>query len=563
MMKRYLSYLLLTVMSVSVISCSFLDFDEMTGKERDEIYAYFDNMHALANAIYRALPEDYGTYGSVALREAATDNAVYTWESNPVYDIYNDNWSPINVLDDKWGEYYEVIHDANAFLNDYTEESLERLEWDSNYEDNLEKLRMMRHEVRALRALYYFELVKRYHEVPLVTEVCDPDDVNSLKKTDFGTLLDFIVDECDAAAEELPVDHADFYLETGRMTKGAAMAVKARALLYAASPLYIGDGDPAEAWEKAAKASFDIISMNVYSLPKATEDPLYNPEGDDIVLTSPQLIFEVRNATDNSFERENLPIGMFDGTNSGNTPSQNFVDAFEMRDGTPFDWNNPDHVANIYYDADGNPTRDPRLYMNVICNGMTWMDTQIETFSGGRFGRPVTGATITGYYLKKLMNENISLDPTHETALAHHFPGYRYAEVLLNYAEAMNEWRGPKYTDDTYTLSACDALNQVRNAVDMPPVDISDQTAFREKVRNERRIELAFEDHRFWDIRRWKIGDVVENIYGVNIAKQPDGSYTYTRELVQTRVWKDKMYWYPVAAEERYKNPNLGQNPGW
>ncbi len=563
-MKRYYPYLILFAAAAALSSCTFLDFDETTGKEKDEVYSYFENMQALANTVYRELPHEYyGTYGN-AIRESATDNSVYTWESSAVYDIYNDKWSPINVLDDRWSALYTVIHDANAFLNDYTEESLYRLEWDSNYEDNLAKLRMMRHEVRALRALYYFELVKRYHEVPLVTEVCGLEEVNSLEKADFRTILDFIVTECDAAAKELPEDHEDFYQETGRMTKGAAMAVKARALLYAASPLYIEDGDAAAAWEAAAKAALDIINLGVYSMPKAADDPLYNPDGDNIVLTSPQLIFETRQGSaTNSFEKENLPIGMFDGTNSGNTPTQNLVDAFEMKDGTPFDWNNPEHVANMYYDENGDQTRDPRLYMNVLCNGTIYMNTEISTYVGGRFGQPVTGATMTGYYMRKLLNENISLDPTHPVTKMHHFPNYRYAEVLLSYAEALNEWKGPKYTDETYTLSACDAVNQVRNAVDMPPVDISDQDEFREKVRNERRIELAFEDHRFWDIRRWKIGDVVENIYGVEITRNPDDSFSYVRKQVQTRTWDDKMYWYPISAKEGYKNPNLGQNPGW
>lgn len=562
MMKRYFCKMLCGALALSVSSCSFLDFDETTGKEKDEVYSYFENMMYLANAVYRSLPADWGVI-SGAMRESATDNAVYTWESNAIYDIYNDKWSPINTIDDQWSTYYTVIHDANAFLNDYTEEALKRLEWDGNYEDNLAKLRMMRHEVRALRALYYFELVKRYHEVPLVTEVCDLDAVNSLEKADFQTLLDFIVTECDAAAAELPEDHADFYEETGRMTKGGAMAVKARALLYAASPLYIGDGDAASAWEKAAKSAMDIINLGVYSLPAITSDPLYDVNGGDIVLTSPQLIFESRQyLTDSPFERYNLPIGFADGTNSGNTPTQNLVDAFEMKDGTPFDWNNPDHVANMYYDASGQQTRDPRFYLNVICNGMSWMGTVVDTYIGGRFGEPVTGATMTGYYLKKRMNETISLDPTHPIYKNHHFPNYRYAEVLLNYAEAMNEWKGPKYTDETCTLSACDALNQVRTAAGMPSVDISDQAAFREKVRNERRVELAFEDHRFWDIRRWKIGDIVEDIYGVKIRKSGN-SYTYTREIVQTRTWDDKMYWYPISAKENYKNPALGQNPGW
>ena len=144
----------------------------------------------------------------------------------------------------------------------------------------------------------------------------------------------------------------------------------------------------------------------------------------------------------------------------------------------------------------------------------------------------------------------------------HHYPGYRYAEILLNYAEALNEYKGPDYVDAVFTISAREALNQVRKAALMPDVVAADQNEFREKVRNERRVELAFEDHRFWDIRRWKIGNVVENIYGVSITKSY-GEVTYKKKKIQTRVWDDKMYFYPIPQKEVFINPNLTQNPGW
>lgn len=553
---------LIIAASLTLGGCDFLDFDESQGKTQEEAYGYFDNVLALGNAAYRSLPKDFGDDIGGALREAATDNAVYTWEDNAVYDIYNDVWSPLNLIDDQWSNYYSVIYDINMFLRDYSEENLERHKWDSNYPDNIEKARMSLREVRVLRALYYFELVKRYGDVPLLTEPMELDQINSVTKTKATDILNFVATECASVADELPLSHNDFFGETGRVTKGAALAIRARALLYAASPLFC-TGDAAAAWKAAAEAAHDVIAMNYYRLPAIDEDPLYDPNLGDAVLKSPQLIFETRTSASLTFETRNLPIGFANGTNSGNTPTQNLVDEFEMKDGTAFNWDNATHVQNMYYDKDGNPTRDPRFYRTVLANGMTFMKTQIDTYEGGRFGAPITGATLTGYYLKKLMNETVVLTPPNTVSKSHHYPTYRYAEVLLNYAEALNEWQGPDYTDANCTLSARQALNQVRQAAGMPDVKgAGDQNSFRTAVRHERRVELAFEDHRFWDIRRWKIGNVVEQIYGVHIRKN-GANFNYTRQLVQNRIWDDKMYLYPIPQNETFINPNLTQNPGW
>lgn len=546
--------------SLFLASCDFLDFDESQGKTQDEVYGYFDNIKMLGNAAYRSLPVDLGTLNG-ALREAATDNAVYTWNNNQVYDIYNNVWSPLNLIDNQWNNYYSVIYDINSFLRDYSEENLERYKWDSNYEDNIKQVRMSLKENKVLRALYYFELVKRYGDVPLLTVPAELETVNSQKETSAFDILNFVAKECAEVADELPLSHNDFYGETGRVTKGAALAIRARALLYAASPLFAGENN-AEAWHKAAAAAYDVIKMNYYKLPDFDTDPLFGKNQGNDVLTSKQLIFETRQNVSNTFEKNNLPIGLADGTNTGNTPSQNLVDDFDMADGSVFDWNNPECVKNIYFNAAGQETRDPRLYRTVLCNGMTFMKNQIDTYEGGRFGAPVTGATLTGYYLKKLMNETVSLDPTKPVTKNHHYPNYRYAEVLLNYAEAMNEWKGPDATTADCPLTARKTLNEVRNAAKMPDVVAANQDEFRAKVRKERRVELAFEDHRFWDIRRWKIGEVVKNIYGVKIQGSSN-VFTYTKTLVQTRIWDNKMYLYPIPQNELYVNENLSQNPDW
>lgn len=542
---------------VGLSGCDYLDFDESQGRTKEEAYSLFENVTAMVSSVYREVPSDWGAIGG-ALREAATDNAVYTWNNNAVWKMYTGAWSPLNTVDDRWGTYYNVIHDANSFLENYTEEYLERLEWNPEYEDDITRVRHYLKEVRVLRAFYHFELAKRFGDVPLLTRTYNLNEINTVEKTPFADVIKYVDKECSTLAPELVTSQTELPgNQTGHVTKGIALAIRSRALLYAASPLFAGEGDASTKWEAAAKAAYDVIAMNHYSLPLMKNDPFYDPEGGDKVLKSPQSIWEVRGTESNTFEARNLPIG-FEGAQGGNTPTQNLVDEFDFLDGTEFDWNNPLHVDKMYYDRDGMPTRDPRLYLNVICDGMSYMGTKVAPLEGGKHGIPLEGATTTGYYLKKLMNETVSLSATAPKKMPHHYPVYRYAEILLNYAEAMNEWQGPEYTDDYCKMPALEALNKVRTAAGMQAYQKMDKDTFRKKVRKERRIELAFEDHRFWDIRRWMEGDGIKNIYGVELKNN-----TYKRKQVQTRVWEDKMYLYPIPVKETYVNKNLTQNPKW
>lgn len=544
--------------SCSLTACSYLDFDESVGQTKEEVYSTFDNIRQLVTGVYSFLPQDFGVMGN-ALRESASDNALYVWNTSAVYKIYEDKWSPSITIDDVWGTMYTGIQAANSYLENYNEEYLERLSLNADYKEQIEKFRMYPFEVRALRAFYYFELIKRYGDVPLVTKTLQLDEVNNLKRTPYTEVVDFIVRECDEIAPQLPIRQNDFYLETGRVTRGMAMALKARTLLYAASPLHNASGNW-ELWKKAAEAAYDLIETGWYSLPNIDNDPIYDVNGGNEILKSSQLIFERRNGDSDSFERLNLPIG-FEGGNSGNVPTQNLVDAYEMLSGEPFSWDNPEHVKFPYEDENGNKTRDPRFYKTIVYNGSKLMNTVVETFEGGKNGLPLVGATPTGYYLRKYINETVSLSPENPISKPHHYILFRYAEILLNYAEAMHEWQegnNPDYTDNEFPLSARAALNMVRNAANMPDITESG-SAFTERLRNERRIELAFEDHRYWDIRRWKMGEKVQDIYGVKITK----SGTYTKVNVQKRIWDDKMYLYPISQQEIYKNPQLGQNEGW
>lgn len=558
-MRNIKKYMVAACVLFTLHGCDFLDYDETTGRTKEEAYTYFDNMNQLVSYVYTFLPVDFGSVSN-AMMESATDNSVYTWENNNIFNINNGTWSALKRVDDGWN-FWDGIRSANSFLENFDPEVLKRFEYNDNYDEMVEKSSMFPYEVRFLRAFYLFELAKRYGDIPLLTRTYEQDEINSVEKTPFAEVIDFIAKECSEIAPELPVSQNDFWKETGRVTRGAALALKSRALLYAASELH-NPGKDMSKWEKAAKAAYEVIKMNVYELPKIAKDPLYSNLGGNEILKSKQLIFERRNATkDNAFEARNQPMG-YEGATGGNTPTQNLVDAYELKDGTPFSWENASHVANMYYDTNGGQTRDPRLYLNVMTNETTWLQQTVETFEGGK-NKILNGSTKTGYYLRKYMNPSVSLDPVKPNKLEHHYILFRYAEILLNYAEAMYEWKGADATADECQLTARDALNLVRASADMKNVDATGDD-FREKVRNERRIELAFEGHRFYDIRRWKIAgtEEVRNIYGVKITKNGD-SFSYEKVLLNKMYWNDKMFLFPFPQNEVYMNPNLGQNPGW
>ncbi|WP_368114322.1 RagB/SusD family nutrient uptake outer membrane protein [Bacteroides sp. RTP21281st1_E4_RTP21281_210402] len=539
--------------------CDFLDYDETSGKTKEEAYSYFNNMNSSVAYIYGFLPTDFGRVND-AMMESATDNSVYTWLYNSIYYITNGIWSPLKRVDDGWS-FWNGIRSANLFLENFDPKVLERFQYNEDYDEMIDKASKFSLEVRFLRAFYLFELAKRYGDIPLITRTYTQEEINSVRKTSFADVIDFIAKECTEITREGGLPEDGVRGETGRVTKGAALALKSRALLYAASDLH-NPGRDLTKWEAAAKAAYEVIGMNKYQLPKVSADPLYSDLGGNEVLKSKQLIFERRAiATTNDFESRNEPMG-YEGAEGGNTPTQNLVDAYEMKDGTPFDWNNPTHVANMYYDTANKETRDPRLYKNVLTNGSIWQKQKVETFEGGK-NKTLDGSTKTGYYLRKYMNPSVSLDPNKPNKLYHHYVLFRYAEILLNYAEAMNEWKGPDATAEGCPLTAREALNQVRDCADMKHVT-ENGADFTAKVRNERRIELAFEGHRFYDIRRWKIAglDEVRNIYGVKIKKNGT-SLSYEKVLLQQMHWEDKMYLFPYPQNEIYMNADLGQNPGW
>ena len=212
--------------------------------------------------------------------------------------------------------------------------------------------------------------------------------------------------------------------------------------------------------------------------------------------------------------------------------------------------------------------RDPRFHLTIAHNGMPWPSTKaVEIWEGGANGLPLTNATTTGYYLRKYVDKSITFDAGSASASTNHnWILFRYAEVLLNYAEAMvNAYGDINRTTANCAMSALEAVNAVRGrtGVKMPPLPGNlSATDFLKRVKNERRVELAFEGHRFWDLRRWKELDESKDIYAVKITKNGD-EISYKKATLESRTIEDKLYFYPIANTELFKNGNLKQNPGW
>ena len=560
-MKKIISIIALTL---TVVSCNFLDYNEYTGYDKDDVYESFDRVQRSLTHIYAYLSSAYSTIDG-AMRAAACDEAVYVDNLCNIYSMNNGSWSPTKTFDTMYG-LYDAIRLVNLFLEETKGEEFDYLKNQETYENYMAEFVNYPYEARFLRAYFYFELMRRYKEVPIITELLTEEQANNLTPNTIDEVVDFIVSECEVAQANLPASYEKtMSQEVGRITKGAAMALKARTLLYAASPLFNEDGDKAK-WKTAARASGAIINKaeeyGYMPLPKLSN--LWNKN----YALNNELILGRMEAPSNSFESQNYPVGIDGGGKTGHCPTQNLVEAFETTNGKPVKDTKYSPMDPTYDENNPYVNRDPRLAATVAVNNSNWVYNQpVEIWYGGKSGKPVKHATLTGYYLKKYVDGTTSLKAGNTSKRNHVWTYFRYGEVLLNYAEAMVEGYGDfNYKNPpALPLSAMEAVNLIRKRkeVNMPDFDSGmTVTQFKEKLRNERMVELAFENHRFWDIRRWMIGDETTDIYGVEITKEGYG-FKYKKVLVESRVWDDKMYLYPIPDSERHINSNLGQNPGW
>ena len=544
---------IISLLSLLAASCSdYLDVSESMYQSTEYQFATFENTKKVCTDVYGRLVS-YLSDTENTMRDVATDDAVYAWETSYIKTYWDGSWSAGRAVDDKWSYYYGAISAANYFL-EHCPDDFPASQYMETYKERIQQLRVYPLEVTVLRAFFHFELLKRYGNIVIADKSFKLEEVNNLESSDYETAARWIISELDGVIPMLPVSYAGTLAnEVGRVTRGMAMALKARVQLYLASPLNNPSNDMQRYVEAAATAQ-RIIDSGTYVL--TNEAVVNNGEAQG-------LIFGIRQLPSNAFETANFPIG-YEGGWSGVCPSQDLVEAFDWADGRRFDWNRDKDLA---LSTDG---RDPRLARTVLMNGMMFKGERIRSYWGGANGLPRTGASPTSHYLRKFIREETSFTVGNTTSYQHVVPLFRYAEVYLNYAEALFEASGDALFrgtlgGSTFSLSPLEAVNAVRDRAGVAALPQSISPAeFRERLHNERRVELAFEDHRFWDLRRWKEGAKTREIHGLSIRENEAGTVTsLERVTVQKRIWDEKMNFYPIPDAERFKNHKLAQNQGW
>jgi SusD family. len=445
------------------------------------------------------------------------------------------------------------------YLEKLDQADITEWQYNPNYVNWVQQMELFPYELRFLRAYFYFELFRTYGDVPLVTTTLTNAQANSITRTPADEIVKFIVDEIDAIAPYLPVSYvSEVNGEVGRATRVAAFALKARTLLYAASPLFNPTNDKAK-WEKAAEACKVVIDHAAdWGLKLSAYGSLWGHEA----FYNPEIIFGIGRGEDNGFEMANYPIGVENGS-SGNCPSQSLVDQYEYVDnGQTFGQRYPGNIDLTAVDPyEG---LDPRFALTIVKNGDEWPSNgfqkkAIEIFQGGFNALPKYGATPTGYYLKKYVDGSCVTTADNQTKRRHTWILFRLSELYLDYAEAVFNATGSA-NDATYGLTANDAINKLRTRSDIQmPKFTEDGDAWVARYERERMVELAFENHRFWDVRRWKKGaQYFKTVQVANISAK----LQLTRSTV-TRQWDEKYNFYPIPQSELKKNPNLTQNQGW
>ena len=406
-------------------------------------------------------------------------------------------------------------------------------------------------QVYFLRALCYFELLKRFGGVPLITKVYTTNDQTFQEtRASWDSTASFILSDINAAVPLLSTTVSA--ANNGQATVGAALALKSRLLLYAASPYYNTSNDMSK-WQAAADAALAVINLGQYSLYGTSTSygkiftDLFNPE---VILA--RVYGDVYADRYNTVYRDLSPNG-YNGYSAYNVLEQ-MVEAFQMSDGSAFSWSNPAEAANPY------ANRDPRFYADILYNGASFQGRDAQFWLGGLDSKLSSlspwNASKTGYTILKMVDSTYNFNVQPYSACQ--WVVFRLGEIYLNYAEAEAEL-GQSANALTY-------LNKIRERAGMPDLTASGTADLISKIQQERRIELCFEGHRYFDIRRWGIATVgSESALGIIITptSPANTTFTYQVDTIQTRVWVPSFYYYPIPRSETQANPLITQNPNY
>lgn len=606
-MKKLHTLGIIAVLFLASCDEDYLQRDPGVDQTKEDVFSDPILASRFADRSYFFTINDYGRLGESGqpfrgTTAEFTDEAVSGSMEQAIFVMNKGNWSSNNATDvttfiissrgtPPYVKMYQGIRNVNVML-----EQIDNVPWVKEPRLNKD---LIKAQQLFMRAFCYFELVKRWGGVVIVDKALylDEDGKSSelkVPRSSFEETVAFIENDLDEAEllfdgvrEFVTPDQITIYTNTagwnpfyassgeitdnnGRADLGAVRALRSELLLLAASPLH-NPGNDASKWQKAADAARQVIDMGRYSLHPVYRDLLEVPSSPEYIMAS---IKGPRSSANSTFYGQYVMSPGSGGARGVLNPTQNHVDLYEMADGRRI------HDAGSGYSA-GNPyeNRDPRLVHNILYNGHPWQGREIETWympgTSVTYGEDAGGNntlyTSTGYYSRKMWPEE--LEAGSSAGALHNYVFFRYGKILLNYAEALNEAQGPVQG----VIDAIDLIRTSRSDVQMPDVAATlanrglalNQENMRDLIHNERAVELAFEDHRWWDILRWKKGEeiVAQPIYGMKIEKTGADTYAYTPFLMSDgyqRVFEEHMHLYPVPKLEMIKSDgSLQQNPGW
>lgn len=590
-LRNFLLGFFLSIMLFSQFSCDDF-FEKAPGVDvtQDTIFSTYDRAKLWVLALYDKVPDGY-FYNwadnelsriSGTMLASCSEQAESGWASSGSQK-YNtgaiSQYDGDNIMEAKWAVRWPFIYRSSWFL-----ENVDKIKTATP-----EQISELKAEAMFIKAMTYFEFMIRYGGLPWLSRKLDysTDEYKTVPRIPLAQMVDSIDYLLVRAMNEpgLPAVRPD--QEFGRATKAAVLFLRARLWLFAARPLFnssqpymsmadasnnnlifMGNYDAAR-WQKAAdaaKACIDLCESNGYQLlsdevnpslayQKATRDALGNKE---LILVSSRRGWGIKSL----FPTYESPYVNQMGVADGNTvlPTQNLVDRYLMNNGK-----SQDDPSSGFNPKDPYINLDPRFYATIAQNGSKWNTRTVETWNNRTGGNTVgvdfgyhrrdLSTSKTGYLLRKFCLESLSNGTANSNAI---WPYMRLADVYLMYSEALNEAKGPQPDCFIY-------INKVRKRAGMPNVaNITSKDEFREVVLREREIELAMEDIHYFDVKHLKRGNILgEPVFGMDIRKNSDGTFTYTREKVEDRFWEDFWYLWPIPYSEMIRSQALVQNPGW
>jgi len=586
-MRLQIKYFLIILLSFSIVSCEDiigpLDDNHLTEEHVYNTPAYAEGLLMTA---YTKLPTN-----SLTFNEVATDDAVTNDKLNQYRRMATGEWSAIYNPVNQWDNCNEAILYINKFMG-----FIDTVEWKwTDNELNMMFARRFKGEAYALRGLFQYSLLQSIGGrsatgemlgIPLYDKFIGVDGNFNVPRASFDQSVTAIYEDLDKSLEYLTMDdyknitdasqlpagfegasvpnyNIIFGNETRQRISGRVVkALKARVALLAASPAFSGN-DPL-LWEKAANYAGAVIN-GIGGI--AGLDPNGHKFYDKALVNAinlannkdqAEILWRRAIATNRNLERDNFPPSLF-GEGSVN-PTQNLVDAFPMKDGYPTS------QSALWDPAHPYANRDPRLFLYIIYDGSSYKGVTINTGIGGGVNAKdsIPTSTRTGYYLKKLLRDDVNMNPVSLSSQKHYMVHIRYTEMFLIYAEAANEAWGPDGTG-TNGFSSRNVIAAIRQRAGITQPDlylgsVTTTEQMRDLIKNERRLELCFEGFRFWDLRRWN-ADLTESAIGINISQN---GTVFSEVEVEPRVYNnDFMHFGPIPANEIVKFSALVQNEGW